>query len=191
MSRQTTYAVGDRVEATVGPVAHGGHMVARVPVDDTSVVVFVRHALPDERVVIEITDVAKRFLRGDAVEILESSPDRVEAPCALSGPGLCGGCDFQHVDLPAQRKLKAAVVTEQLQRLAGLDVPVTVEAVKGAPDGLRWRTRMQYVGLPDGRHGLRKNHSHDVVPVADCLIAAPGARVTLSGQPPERGTVTE
>ena len=191
MSRPTTYAVGDRVEATIGPVAHGGHMVARIPVDDSTVVVFVRHALPDERVVVEITDVAKRFLRGDAVEILQASPDRVTAPCALSGPGLCGGCDFQHVDLPAQRRLKADVVAEQLQRLAGLDVPVTVEAVQGAPDGLRWRTRMQYVGLPGGRHGLRKNHSHDVVPVEDCKIAAPDARVVLVGEPPPRGTVTE
>lgn len=191
MSRQTTYAVGDRVEATIGPVAHGGHMVARVPVDDTSVVVFVRHALPDERVVIEITDVAKRFLRGDAVEILEASPDRVEAPCSLSGPGGCGGCDFQHVALPAQRRLKGAVVAEQLQRLAGIDIPVNVEMAPGAPDGLHWRTRMQYVGLPDGGHGLRKNHSHEVVPVPECLIEAPGARVVLAGEPPSRETIAE
>ncbi|MCX6395916.1 MAG: TRAM domain-containing protein [Propionibacteriales bacterium] len=197
MSRQTTYAVGDRVEATVGPVAHGGHMVARVPVpagpdhEASTVVVFVRHALPDERVVIEITDVAKRFLRGDAVEVLEPSPDRVPAPCSLSGPGGCGGCDFQHVALPAQRRLKAAVVAEQLQRLAGLEVPVDVKMVPGAPDGLHWRTRMQYVGLPGGGHGLRKNHSHDVVPVPECLIEAPGARIVLAGEPPSRGTITE
>lgn len=191
MSAPTSYAVGDRVEATIGPVAHGGHMVARVPIEDSSVVIFVRHALPDERVVIEITDVAKRFLRGDAVEILEASPDRVEAPCSLSGPGACGGCDFQHVAVPAQRRLKGAVVAEQLQRLAGLDIPVTVEAVPGSSDGLRWRTRMQYVGLPGGGHGLRKNHSHDVVPIDDCLIEAPGARIVIAGDPPERGTITE
>lgn len=191
-----SWRIGDRVEATIGPVAHGGHMVARVPVEagpdqGSSVVVFVRHALPGERAVIKITDVAKRFLRGDAVEILEPSVDRVEAPCSLAGPGACGGCDFQHVAVPAQRRLKAAVVAEQLQRLAGLEVPVEVEPVPGAPDGLRWRTRMQYVGLPDGGRGLRKHHSHDVVPVADCLIEAPGARVVLAGEPPVRGTVTE
>lgn len=191
MSSPAPYAVGDRVEATIGPVAHGGHMVARVPVGDTSVVVFVRHALPDERVVIEITDVAKRFFRGDAVEILEPSPDRVTAPCPLSGPGACGGCDFQHVALPAQRRLKGAVVTEQLQRLAGLDLPVEVQEVPGAPDGLHWRTRMQYVALTGGGKGLRKNHSHEVVPVAECLIEALGARVVLTGEPPESGTITE
>ncbi len=189
------YAVGDRVDARIGPVAHGGHMIARVPVgpgpDPGTVVVFVRHALPGELVVVEITDVAKRFFRGDAIEVLEPSPDRVEAPCSLAHPGGCGGCDFQHVSLPAQRRLKAAVVSEQLKRLAGIERAVTVEQIPGSNDGLRWRTRMQYVSLPDGGYGLRKNHSHDVVEVDDCLIAAPNARVILAGQPPERGSVTE
>ncbi|MCZ4500837.1 MAG: class SAM-dependent methyltransferase [Marmoricola sp.] len=196
MSRVSPYAVGDRVEARIGPVAHGGHMVARVPAPteqnpDGTVVAFVRHALPDELVLVEVTDVSKRFLRADAVEVLEASPDRVQAPCALAHPDGCGGCDFQHVALPAQRRLKAAVVSEQLQRLAGLDVAVTVEEVPGAPDGLHWRSRMQYVGLPNGDYGLRKNHSHEVVTVHDCLIAAPDARVVLAGQPPEGSTTTE
>ena len=187
----TAYAVGDRVEARIGPVAHGGHMVARIPAGEHAVVVFVRHALPGELVVVEITGSAKRFLRGDAVEILEASPDRVPAPCPLAHPDGCGGCDFQHVALPAQRALKAAVVAEQLHRLAGLDVDVEVEEVPGSPDGLGWRTRMQYVPLPGGGRGLRKHHSHDVVPVERCLIEAPGARVQLVGEPPSEATVVE
>ncbi|RNL79597.1 class I SAM-dependent RNA methyltransferase [Nocardioides marmorisolisilvae] len=187
----TAYAVGDRVEARIGPVAHGGHMVARVPAGDHNVVVFVRHALPGELAVVEVTGTAKRFLRGDAVEILEPAAERVAAPCPLAHPDGCGGCDFQHVSLPGQRALKAAVVAEQLQRLAGLDVDVTVEEVPGSPDGLGWRTRMQYVPLPDGGRGLRKNHSHDVVPVERCLIEAPGARIQLVGEPPSGATVVE
>jgi tRNA/tmRNA/rRNA uracil-C5-methylase (TrmA/RlmC/RlmD family) len=184
----TGFAVGDRVEARTGPVAHGGHVVARVrppsevePVETRDVVVFVRHALPEERVVIEITEVDRTFLRGDAVEVLEASPDRVVAPCPLAHPGGCGGCDFQHVALPAQRRLKAQVVAEQLRRLAGIDRGVVVEAVPvsaDAPDdGLAWRTRMQYVRAPGGKRGLRKHRSHEVVPVERCLIEAPGARV--------------
>ena len=167
-------AVGDRVEARTGPVAHGGHVVARVPsgLGGRDVVVFVRHALPEERVVVEITEVDKTFLRGDAIEVLEASPDRVPAPCPLAHPGGCGGCDFQHVALPAQRRLKAAVVEEQLRRLAGIERSVEVAAVEPT---LRWRTRMQYVALPGGRRGLRKHRSHDVVEVDDCLIAAPGS----------------
>jgi tRNA/tmRNA/rRNA uracil-C5-methylase (TrmA/RlmC/RlmD family) len=170
------FAVGDRVEARTGSVAHGGHVVARVRPEgaDRDVVVFVRHALPDEQVVVEITEVDRTFLRGDAVEIREAAPDRVVPPCPLAHPGGCGGCDFQHVALPAQRRLKADVVREQLRRLAGIEWEVSVEEV--APT-LGWRTRMQYVALPGGGRGLRKHRSHDVVEVDDCLIAAPDARV--------------
>ena len=169
--------VGDRLEARTGPIAHGGHVVARVPVGDRDVVVFVRHALPGERVLVEVTEIGKSFLRGDAVEVLEASVDRVPAPCPLAHPGGCGGCDFQHVALTAQRRLKADVITEQLRRLAGLEREVVVEPVEPT---LHWRTRMQYVALPGGGVGLRKHRSHDVVPVEECLIEAPGARRTAA-----------
>ena len=99
----------------VGPVAHGGHCVART---DEGQVVFVRHALPGERVRAQVTEHRKAFLRADAVEVLRPSPDRVTPPCPWAGPDRCGGCDFQHASLPAQRELKAAVVREQLTRLA-------------------------------------------------------------------------
>jgi len=148
--------------------------VVRLPEPDARVV-FVRHAIPGERVVVEITEGTEgdRFWRGDAVEVIEASPDRVPAPCPVAGPGLCGGCDFQHVDLDRQRLLKADVVREQLSRLAGLDLDVVVEPVPGDVAGLRWRTRQRYVTLPDGRRGMRKHRSHDVVPVDDCLLEAP------------------
>ena len=61
------------------------------------------------------------------------------------------------------------MVREQLQRLAGLDLPVVVEEV---PPTLRWRTRMQYVALPDGGRGLHVHRSDEVVLVEDCLIDA-------------------
>ena len=124
--------VGARFEVTVGPVAHGGHCVARIA-EESNRVVFVRHTLPGEQVVVEITEGTEgdRFWRGDAVEVLEAAADRVEAPCPFAGPGRCGGCDFQHVSLPGQRALKAAVVKEQLARLAKLDVVFVLEMVEG------------------------------------------------------------
>ncbi len=183
--------VGARFEVTVGPVAHGGHCVARIaepavqtgagqPQELQNRVVFVRHALPGERVVVEITEGTEgdRFWRGDAVEVLDASADRVVAPCPYAGPSLCGGCDFQHVTLPAQRSLKAAVVREQLTRLAKLDVDVEVEAVPGDVDGLAWRTRMEYAVAPDGGRGMRQHRSRAVVPIDRCLIAAPDALET-------------
>jgi tRNA/tmRNA/rRNA uracil-C5-methylase (TrmA/RlmC/RlmD family) len=138
-------------------------------------VVFVRHTLPGERVVARVTEGEERskFLRADAVEILTPSPDRVEPPCPFSGPGRCGGCDFQHVRLPAQREMKAAVVHEQLQRLAELDVAVVVEPVPGDEEGLGWRTRVQFAVDGEGYAGLRKHRSREVVRIDRCPIAHP------------------
>ena len=122
-----------------------------------------------------------RFWRADAVEVLDASPDRVAPPCPFAGPGRCGGCDWQHASLEAQRRLKAQVVKEQLARLAHLDREVVVEEVPGAPQGLGWRTRVQYAVDSAGRAGLRAHRSHDVVAVDRCRIAHPlvvGAGVT-------------
>ena len=166
--------VGERFEAEVGPIAHGGHCIVRLP-EPESRVVFVRHAIPGERVVLEITEGTEgdRFWRGDAVEVLDASADRVVPPCRFAGPGLCGGCDLQHVALERQRALKADVVREQLSRLAKLDVDVTVEQVPGDVEGLHWRTRQRYVPLPGGARGMRKHRSHEVVEIDECLIEAP------------------
>jgi len=173
--------VGQRYEVEVGPVAHGGHCVAR----HEGRVLFVRHALPGERVVAQVTDgsASSRFLRADAVEVLTASKDRVEPPCAFSGPGRCGGCDWQHVTPGAQRKLKVQVLTEQLRQLAKLSPAEagwdgSVEPVGGKlPAGVvpQWRTRVQYAVDPvTGRAGLRRHRSHEVQPIDGCLIAAPG-----------------
>ena len=164
--------VGERFEVPVGPVAHGGFCVAR----HEGRAVFVRHALPGERVVVEVTEGHEhdRYLRADAVEILEASADRVPAPCPYAGPGKCGGCDWQHVAPAAQRALKGAVVEEQLRRLAGIERRVVVEPAPGDADGLGWRTRVQFAVDEQGRAGLRRSRSHDVVPVEHCAIAAAG-----------------
>lgn len=171
-----------RYDVRVDRVAHGGHCVGR---NDDGVVLFVRHALPGELVTVEVTEESSRFLRGDAVAVLEPSPDRVEPPCPWARPGGCGGCDFQHVSPTAQWDLKAFVVREQLRRLAGLDVPVTVEQVPGDDGGLGWRTRMQWAVTSDGVPGLRKHRSHDVVPVEACRIAHPDLPDVLAERWPE------
>ncbi len=143
--------VGDEVVVESGPIAHGGFVVAR----HEGRVLFVRHTLPGERVRVRITEggPGDRFLRADAVEVLEASPARVEPPCPYAGPGLCGGCDFQHVDVAEQRRLKASVVREQLQRLAHVEREVVVEPVPGDDNGLRWRSRTEFAVGADGRAG--------------------------------------
>jgi tRNA/tmRNA/rRNA uracil-C5-methylase (TrmA/RlmC/RlmD family) len=161
------------IELQIGAVANGGWCVAR----HEGRVVFVRHTLPGERVLARVTQETKNFLRADAVEILEASPDRVQAPCPFAGPGRCGGCDWQHASLPAQRRLKADVIKEQLSRLAGIERDVVVEELPGTPDGLGWRTRVQFSVRRDGAVGLRKHRSHQIEPIDECLIAHPQVEV--------------
>ncbi len=162
------------VELDVGAVGHGGVCVAHAP---DGRVVLVRHTLPGERVRVAMTEERKSFLRADAVEILDASPHRVEPPCPFAGPGRCGGCDWQHVELAEQRRLKAEVVETALRRIAGVERSVTVLAVPGDGDGLRWRTRMRLAVGPDGRAGLHRHRSDDIEPISDCLIAHPALPV--------------
>jgi tRNA/tmRNA/rRNA uracil-C5-methylase (TrmA/RlmC/RlmD family) len=211
-------APGDVVDLVAGEAAHGGWCVARLPGgpgraqdgegtgdSGSGRVVFLRHALPGERVRARITEITSRFARADAVEILAASADRIQPPCPYARPGGCGGCDWQHASLPAQRRLKASVVSQQLKRIAGLDRQVTVEPLPGdedepasappgspggtggtsgpggpagspGPPGLGWRTRVRFAVRGDGVPGLRAHRSHEVIDVADCLIAHPGIR---------------
>ncbi|GAB3211864.1 class I SAM-dependent RNA methyltransferase [Marinactinospora thermotolerans] len=161
--------VGTRLELRVDGVAHGGWCVGR----HDEQVVFVRHALPGERVRVLVTEETKRFLRADAVEVLEASPDRVTPPCRFAGPGKCGGCDWQHASLEAQRAIKGRVVAEQLRRIAGIERDVVVEELPGTPDGLGWRTRVRFAVAADGTAGLRRHRSHELQVIDQCPIAHP------------------
>ena len=134
--------------------------------------VFVRHALPGERVRARITAKASSYLRADAVEVIEAAPGRVAPRCPHAGPGRCGGCDWQHIELDEQRQLKAELVAEQLQRLAGVDCSVVVEPVPGDADGFGWRTRVRFAVHRTGQVGFRRNGSHEIEPIVGRPIAA-------------------
>ena len=171
----TTPGGTELLELEVGAVAAGGGCVARAP---DGRVVFVRHSLPGERVIARVTATTSSFLRADAVEILTPSVDRVSPPCPHAGPGRCGGCDFQHVEQGAQRRLKAFRVAEQLARVAGIERTVAVEPVDGDAGGLHWRTRVRLAADKEGAVGFRKHRSHELERVDDCPVAAPTVAAT-------------
>lgn len=164
--------LGRRFDVEVGPVAHGGHCVAR----HEGRVVFVRHALPGERVTVQVTeDRHSGYCRADAFEIHRAAAGRVLPPCPVAGPGKCGGCDWQHADHETQRGLKTAVLVEQLVRLGGLaadELPPELH-VENVPGGaLRWRTRATFAVDRRGRIGMHPHRSHRVLPLGDCPITA-------------------
>ena len=163
--------VGDRVSVDILAPAHGGHFIAR----HEGQVLFIRHGIPGERVLVEVTSVVSKVTRADVVEVLEASPHRVQAPCSFARPGGCGGCDFQHIEISHQRELKAAIITEQFERLgkmnlAELGLTCEVRAVE-PENGLHWRTRMDFAISDFGKIGFYKNRSKEVQEIDDCLIA--------------------
>jgi tRNA/tmRNA/rRNA uracil-C5-methylase (TrmA/RlmC/RlmD family) len=182
MSPDTATQAPIDLVADVGPVAHGGHCVAR----HEGRVVFVRHGIPGEKVRVRLTDAGPdaKFWRGDVVEVLEPSPDRVDhfwdlADSARSWshrhPPL-GGAELGHISLERQRGLKAEVLAEQLRRLAGVDRVTEVEAVgeQSAHDGLAWRTRAGFAVTPGGKLGMHAHRSDTVLPVREMPLAVDG-----------------
>jgi tRNA/tmRNA/rRNA uracil-C5-methylase (TrmA/RlmC/RlmD family) len=164
--------LGRVIDLDIGPVAQGGSCVAR----HDGRVVFVRHALPGERVRARITeDRHASYCRADAVEVLQPSPARVPPPCVHARPGGCGGCDWQHVAGPAQRELKAAVICDLFLRIAALDVTSLLGEVRELPGGLLgWRTRITYAADPSGRLGLHQHRSNEVELLETCPLGVPG-----------------
>ena len=168
------------LELTVEAPAHGGHFVAR----HEGRVVFVRHALPGERVRARLTDGGPdaKFWRADTVEVLEPADGRREhfwaeadaLRAAAEGRLPVGGAEFGHIDLAEQRRLKARIFEEQLARLAGMDRAVEVEpALAEAPDGLGWRTRVSFSVTPEGKLAMHPHRSEALVPVEEMPLAVP------------------
>jgi len=163
--KSARWAVGDIFEAEIEKVAHGGHFIAR----HEGAVFFIRHGIPGEKCRVVITSIGSSFNRGDVVEVLTPSPDRVSPPCSYAHRSGCGGCDFQHISMARQRQLKSDVITEQFARIAKMDLRIEVEEVSPA---LHWRTRSIATTNSVGRLGFYGARSHNVVAIDDCIIMA-------------------
>lgn len=144
-------------------------------------VVFVRFALPGERVRIELdepTNRNDRFWTGEVVEVLEPSPDRMEPLWPLAAPlamgGGAGGADLIHVSLEGQERWKEATIKDVMKRLGHVDLDdVPVYAMPGDEQahGLHWRTRIEMVTDDEGRPSMRRRGTHVRVPIDTMPLA--------------------
>ena len=177
LNAQERLKIGQVIEVQIGPIAHGGHFIARY----NGQVIFVRHGITDELVKIKITGVSAKIAHADVIEVINPSTDRISPPCKYAGS--CGGCDFQHITLEKQRELKANIVKEQFLRIGKIDLnqigfDLKVSAVEPT-DGLHWRTRMDFAVSANGQIGFFGARSNDVIEIKDCLIA--DSRMDVSG----------
>jgi 23S rRNA (uracil1939-C5)-methyltransferase len=128
--------------------------------------VFAPFALPGETILARVAAQKKDYCRAEMLELLEPSPRRVEASCPLYG--LCGGCNLQHLDYSGQLEAKSRIVEEAFARMAKLETgPVPI-----APSTpFAYRNRMQLHFTKEGRLGLARRSSAELVELPGCPIA--------------------
>jgi 23S rRNA (uracil1939-C5)-methyltransferase len=149
-------------------IAHGGEALGH----HAGKIVFVPFTLPGERVRARIVDEKERWARAELVEVVTAADDRVEPPCPYFGPGLCGGCQWQHIDYERQLALKQEVVADQLRRLGHLpDPPVRLTLPAGEPYG--YRNHVQLAVGSDGKLGFAGTNSREIIAVDRCLLLHP------------------
>ncbi len=139
------------LELTLDGIAQGGEGVGRWQ----ERVVFARGGLPGERVQVRLRERRDAYARGDVVELLEASPDRIE-------PRLPGAdhMPWQHIAYPAQLRFKRQILADQLAKIGGLTDPPVAETLAAArPWGYRNSARFHGVG---GRIGYYAADSHDL-----------------------------
>jgi tRNA/tmRNA/rRNA uracil-C5-methylase (TrmA/RlmC/RlmD family) len=148
---------------TVGAPANGGSCVAR----HDGRVVFVRYALPGERVRVRVTADRGSYWHAETIEVIEPSGDRIASLCPIAGVDGAGCCDLAFVEPAAGRALKAEVVSNQLARLGNYQWNDAVAPVSTAgPTG--WRTRIRLDVGADGRAGFHRYHSDELVVDLNC-----------------------
>jgi len=160
-------ASSDRAEAYLVQIEkpiYGGAFLARA----AGKAMFVPLALPGEQARVRVTEEKRGYAAAEAEEIADPSEQRVAPSCPHFGA--CGGCHYQHAKYAAQLAYKQEILRETLER-GGVYPPEDIAVLAGEPWAYRNRIRLAFDA--EGNAGYRGRHSHAVVPLAECPIAAP------------------
>ena len=163
MSRGRKLRESAPVEVTLTGMAHRGPAVGR----SDGQVVFAFYGIPGERVKVQLERRRKKFLHARVVEVLDASPDRTDPRCPYYGA--CGGCQWQHVDYPAQVRLKQQVVEEHFARIGKQPVSINAVHTPRSP----WEYRYGCEIALSREAGFRQRGSRRVVEVEQCAISHP------------------
>ena len=125
------------LELSIDSLAYGGNGVARL----NGFVVFVRRGLPGDVVRARVTKVKRKHAEALAVDVVEPSPLRVDAPCAHYPA--CGGCRFQDLAYEAQVAAKEEQVADALRRIGGIAEP-PLELIVPAVEVFHYRNKLEY-----------------------------------------------
>lgn len=153
---------------TLTTLTYGGEAMGRLADPLTGAggrAVFIPFGLPGERVSVRLTDEKKNFARGEIVEILEASPDRIEAKCKHFGE--CGGCHYQNLSYEKQLTAKTEILVDQLKRIGKIENP-PVKPMVASPNPWNYRNHVQFSLDREGKLGFQKANSNRVIPITEC-----------------------
>ncbi len=153
-------------EAVVEKIIEGGIGLAR----DGERVVFLPLAAAGERVRYEALRERGRRVEGRVLAVIEPSPARVPPPCPVYGE--CGGCQLQHLGVPAQTETKRLVALETLARLGRMEPP-GLTAIVPSPQPFGYRHRATFHLDWSGERpvaGFHRFRSHQTVDIASCPL---------------------
>ncbi|MFC5470861.1 23S rRNA (uracil(1939)-C(5))-methyltransferase RlmD [Cohnella suwonensis] len=165
-------AVGESVDCEIIGLTHDGEGVGRV----AGYTLFVRGALPGERVQAIVVSIGKSFGKARMTQVLmgaegkEIGAIRVTPPCPIYDS--CGGCQLQHMDYAAQLRWKRQHVVDNLERIGKLK-DVVVHPTIGMDEPWRYRNKAQVpIGVLADRliGGFYELGSNDIVDMDACLI---------------------
>jgi 23S rRNA (uracil1939-C5)-methyltransferase len=161
------------LQLTIEKLVYGGDGLARLPADahGPGKTVFLPFVLPGEKVEAELLEDKRSFARGRAEKLLQVSPQRVAPPCPCFQR--CGGCHYQHANYEHQLEIKAAILKENLRRLAKIELDAELQIHASPPWNYRNRTRLKVQTAPEFALGYYKFNSHDLLPVEQCPISSP------------------
>ncbi len=162
-------------DGLVGPLeirslAFGGSGVAR----HGGRVVFVRGAVPGDRVRVRLLREKKRYAEAEAVHFEEYATQRCQPQCAVFGD--CGGCQWQMLPYDEQLGHKEQIFRDTLRRQCGIAEEL-ISPILESPAEWHYRSRVQFKcrGLSNGEMaiGFFRPGSHFVVNIQSCPVAAP------------------
>jgi 23S rRNA (uracil1939-C5)-methyltransferase len=158
---------GNLIDVAIDAIAYTGKRVAR----PGEKILFLDRGVPGETVRARVTRVQKRFLEGQVVAVLQSSPDRIEPPCPYYGT--CGGCHFQEIHYEQQLHWKLKTVEDTLQRLGGFKDLHISAPVAASPRPFNYRNKVAlHFGGEGEKRGLGFYHrqSNKMVRIEACLL---------------------
>ncbi|MCK2200342.1 class I SAM-dependent RNA methyltransferase [Corynebacterium callunae] len=182
MTETAELTKGDVISVEVIRPAHGGEGIAH----HDGRVIFVQGGFPGDDVDVEISQLKKKWARGQVVKVNKPSADRVESRCAAAAAG-AGCCDYAELNPAAELRLKTQVLTDQLERIGGLARLGTPELFDLQPTS-GWRTRVRLGVDASGRAGFRKPKSNDLVTEVTCSQVVPALLDGLMGEGAQRFT---